>query len=79
MTTGFPTLEQLKHIITSTKGLVTVVLYCISDTLSDRSFLTKVLELIQAFIHTYEMVVIQYCKVNSDSHDYLYHLKVKCV
>lgn len=59
MITGFPMLEQLKYIVTSTKGWVTVVLHCISYTLSDRSFLTKVLELIQAFIHIYEMIVIQ--------------------
>lgn len=72
-------LEQLKYIVTSTNGLVTVVLHCVSHTLSDRSFLTKVLELIQAFIHTCEMIVIQYCKVNSASHDYLYRLKIKWV
>jgi len=72
-------LKQLKYIVTSTEGLVTVVLRCISCTLSDRSFLTKVPELIQAFIHTYETIVIQYCKVNSASHDYLYRLKIKWV
>lgn len=72
-------LEQLKYIVISTKGLVTVVLQCISYTWPDRSFLTKVLELIWAFMYTYEMIVIQYCKVNSASHNYLYSLKIKWV
>lgn len=52
--------EQIKYSVTSTKGLVTVVLHHISYTVPDRPFLcTKVLELIPTYIQDVSNSVLQ--------------------